>query len=111
MTKKSYRKLIAGHLQWSLVGLIIALFVAFVSSDHRAVVYGIPLAPNGRTDLPGVSSVPVPQPLASPLPSAVTAPASAPKVSVKKVVPDTINGELIWPDPWDRISDTPLRNY
>jgi len=31
MTKKSYRKLIAGHLQWSLVGLIIALFAAFIS--------------------------------------------------------------------------------
>jgi hypothetical protein len=100
MTKKAYRKLIVGHLQWSIIGLIIALFVAFITSDHRSVVYGVPAA---ESSMSGVSGVP------AFLPS--TAPASAPKVSAKKVVPDTINGELVWPDPWDQISDTPLRNY
>ena len=95
MTKKAYRKLIAGHLQWSLVGLIIALFVAFVSSDHRSVVYGVPAAESG-----------VSRDLALPT---VLAPASSPSPPAPKggaVVPDTINGELVWPDPWDRITDT-----
>lgn len=100
MTKKTYRKLIAGHLQWSLIGLIIALFIAFVSSDHRSVVYGVPAAESSVTE---VSGIPAPLPFPSP--------ASAPKESVHKVVPDTINGELVWPDPWDQISDIPLRNY
>ena len=78
MTKKAYNKLIAGHLQWSLVGLIVALFVAFVSSDHRLVVYGSPLAPKGSPPAPKGGAV----------------------------APDTINGELVWPDPWDRITET-----
>jgi hypothetical protein len=108
MTKKTYRRLVVGYLQWSIIGLIIALFVAFITSDHRSVVYGVPAA---ESSVAGVSGDPAPLPLASPLPSAVTAPASAPKVSTEKVVPDTINGQLFWPDPWDQISDIPLRNY
>lgn len=104
MTKKAYRKMIAGHLRWSLIGLIITFFVAFITSDHRSVVYGVPAAESSVT---GVSSVP------APLPS--MAPASAPSPLTPKggmlVVPDTINGELVWPDPWDQISDSPLRNY
>lgn len=99
MTKKNYRKLIAGHLQWSLVGLIIALFVAFVTSDHRAVVYGSPLTPKRGNTLPAVESAAseVLAPLAPP------APAAPPQISPEAVVPDTINGELVWPDPWDQI--------
>jgi len=92
MTKKAYRKLIAGHLQWSLVGLIIALFVAFISSDHRSVVYGVSAAESGASEV-----------LA---PSTILAPAAAPEKSPEAVVPDTINGELVWPDPWDRITET-----
>ena len=92
MTKKAYRKLIAGHLQWSLVGLIIALFVAFVSSDHRSVVYGVSAAESGASEV-----------LA---PSTSIAPAAAPIMPPEAVVPDTINGELVWPDPWDQITDT-----
>lgn len=92
MTKKAYRKLIAGHLQWSLVGLIIALLVAFISSDYRSVVYGVPAA----------ESV-VSKDLA---PATSSAPAAAPETTPEAVVPDTINGELVWPDPWDQITDT-----
>jgi|GEM_PF-5275690 hypothetical protein len=90
MTKKAYRKLIAGHLQWSVIGLIIALFVAFIASDHRTMVYGIP-APN------------------APPPS--TAPAAAPQNQLEPVIPDTIDGELVWPDPWDQIAEYPQRDY
>jgi len=97
MTKKAYRKLIAGHLQWSLVGLIIALFVAFISSDHRSVIYGVPAAESG-----------VSKDLA---PATSSAPAAAPETSPAVVVPDTINGELVWPDPWDQITKPSLRNY
>jgi hypothetical protein len=100
MTKKAYNKLIVGYLQWSIIGLTIALFVAFITSDNRSVVYGVPAA---ESSLTGVSGVP------APLPS--IAPASAPKVSAKPMVPDTINGELVWPDPWDKITDSSLRNY
>jgi hypothetical protein len=103
MTKKAYRKLIAGHLQWSVLGLFIALVVAFITSDHRTVVYG------GTGAVSGVSTVSeVPAPTSS-------APASAPSPLTPKggikMVPDTINGELVWPDPWDKITDSPVRNY
>lgn len=92
MTKKAYRKLIAGHLQWSLVGLIIALLVAFISSDYRSVVYGVPAAESGVSkDLAPATSI---------------APAAAPIKPPQALVPDTINGELVWPDPWDQITDT-----
>ncbi|MGK0451018.1 MAG: hypothetical protein ACJAXE_001682 [Neolewinella sp.] len=91
MTKKAYRKLIAGHLQWSVIGLIIALFVAYVSSDHRSVIYGVPAAESVVSkDLAPATSI---------------APAAAPEKSPEAVVPDTINGELVWPDPWDRITE------
>lgn len=96
MTKKAYRKLIAGHLQWSLVGLIIALFVAFISSDHRSVVYGMPAADSGMVK--GLAFPPF------------TAPATAPGSTLTPkegiVIPDTVNGVLVWPDPWDQITDT-----
>jgi len=92
MTKKAYRMLIAKHLQWSLLGLIIALFVAFVSSDRRSVVYGVPAAESG-----------VSKDLA---PATLLTPAAAPQTPPEAVAPDTINGELVWPDPWDQITDT-----
>lgn len=92
MTNKAYRKLIAGHLQWSIIGLIIALTVAFVTSDHRSVVYGVPAVESSGTGVSGI--------LASP---PYIAPASAPEKTAKAVVPDTINGVLVWPDPWDQI--------
>lgn len=89
MTKKAYRRLIAGHLEWSIIGLIIALFVAFITSDHRSVVYGVPAAESGASRAPTSA-----------------APASARQMSLEAVIPDTINGELVWPDPWDRITDS-----
>jgi len=92
MTKKAYRKLVTGHLQWSLIGLIIAFFVAFITSDHRGVVYGVP-----ATEF-----------IALPI---STAPAAAPPKQLEPVIPDTIHGKLVWPDPWDQITDFPLRNY
>lgn len=97
MTKKAYRKMIAGHLQWSLVGLVVAMFVAFISSDHRLVVYGIP--GSGTEALESIA------PLTS------TAPASAPEKLYVPVVPDTIDGALVWPDPWDKITGYPQLNY
>jgi hypothetical protein len=100
MTKKAYNKLIAGHLQWSIIGVFLALLIAFATSDHRSVVYGVPAAESSVTE---VSGVPAPLPF--------PAPASAPKVSVKQTVPDTVNGVLLWPDPWDQISEPSLRNY
>jgi hypothetical protein len=111
MTKKAYRRLIAGHLQLSILSLIIALFVAFITSDHRSVVYGVPAAESSVT---GVSNVPAPLPSTAPVRQAQGPPASAPSPPAPKggaLVPDTVNGELVWPDPWDQISDIPLRNY
>lgn len=99
MTKKNYRKLIAGHLQWSLVGLIIALFVAFISSDHRYVVYGVPATESAAS---GVLASPTSTSPVLRLRSATTA---APQTSPEAVVPDTINGELVWSDPWDQITE------
>lgn len=100
MTKKAYKKMVVGHLQWSMIGMIIALVVAFVSSDHRSVVYGVPAAETSVAVVSG-DTAPLPFP----------APASAPKVSVKQTVSDTVNGVLVWPDPWDQISEPSLRNY
>jgi hypothetical protein len=100
MTKKAYNKLIAGHLKWSLVGLTIALFVAFATSDHRLVVYGVPAAESSVTEFSEILAPPT-----------FFAPASAPKVSAEKIVPDTMTGELVWPDPWDKITEPSLRNY
>jgi hypothetical protein len=94
MTKKAYRKLIAGHLQWSMIGLIVALFVAFISSDHRTMVYG---------ESPSIA------------PPTSIAPAAAPSPLTPKggtpVIPDTVDGKLVWPDPWDQIAEYPQRNY
>lgn len=105
MTKKAYRMLIAKHLQWSLVGLIIALFVAFVSSDHRSVVYGVPPAKSGVSkDLAPATST-----ASTPIESGgltSVSPAAALIKPPQAVVPDTINGELVWPDPWDQITET-----
>ena len=95
MTKKAYRKLIVGHLQWSIIGLIIALFVAFVSSDHRSVVYGVPAAESAASEI--LAPLTLPAPAVAPSPP-------APKGG--GMVPDTINEELVWPDPWDRITET-----
>ena len=95
MYKRNDRKLIAGHLQWSLVGLIIALFAAFISSDYRSVVYGMPEAESVASEESGILA-----------PSTSTAPAAAPQTSPEAVVPDTINGELVWPDPWDQITES-----
>jgi hypothetical protein len=92
MTKKTYRRLVVGYLQWSIIGLIIALFVAFISSDPRSVVYGVPAAGSAAS---GDLALPT-----------STAPASAPIKPPEAVAPDTINGELVWPDPWDRITNS-----
>lgn len=92
MTKKAYRKLVISYLQWSVIGLIVALTIAFVSSDHRSVVYGVP----------GVGSVDEVT-VAAPASSTYSAPATAPEKVPEAVIPDTVNGVLIWPDPWDQI--------
>jgi len=39
-------------------------------------------------------------------PATSSAPAAAPETTPEAVVPDTINGELVWPDLWDKITDT-----
>jgi hypothetical protein len=85
MTKKVYRKLIIGHLQWSMIGLTIALFVAFIGSDYRSVVYGVSVAESEESEV-----------------SEILAPVAEPK-GLLRVVPGTTNGKLVWPDPWDQI--------
>jgi hypothetical protein len=103
MTKKTYRKHIVGHLQWSVIGLFIALAVAFVASDHRFVVYGVPAAESAVSEVTGIHA-----------PATSFAPASAPGSLTPRgieVVPDMINGELVWPDPWDKITNFSRRNY
>ncbi|MEL7160501.1 MAG: hypothetical protein AAFN92_07070 [Bacteroidota bacterium] len=86
------------YYRWSIIGLGIALFVALISSDHRFSDYGIRAAELGASEVIA--------------PSTILAPAAAPRkleqVETEMVVPDTVNGELVWPDPWDEIvSDRP----
>lgn len=97
MTKKTYGLLVVNHLQWSVIGLFVALSVAFISLDYGVVVYGAPAAESAVSEILAPLSPP--------------APAAAPQKPAESVVPDTINGELVWPDPWDEIADYPLRNY
>lgn len=104
MTKKAYRKMVIGYLQWSVIGLVIALVTVFVNSDYRTVVYGVPVTKASMTEALGVpASLPY------------TAPASAAKEAKKRgvdtTVPDTINGELVWPDPWGAIKSSSGADY
>jgi hypothetical protein len=111
MTKKTYRKHIVGHLQWSAIGLFIALAVAFVASDHRFVVYGVPAAESAVSEVTGIHAPATSFAPAFRLRSVTTsAPGSLTPRGIE-VVPDTINGELVWPDPWDKITNFSRRNY
>ena len=86
MTKNTSPKLLGGYLQWSVIGLAIALFVAFAASDSRSVVSGELAAEADESEVSGILEASV-----------------SPNVLSQKVIPDTVNGSLVWPDPWDRI--------
>ena len=106
MTKKTDRKLIAGHLQGSIVGVIVALTIGLATSDNWSVIDGKAAAESSRSGVSGVSAPPT-------FPASTSAPglspAAAPPKTPARVVPDTVNGELVWPDPWDQISEPTLR--
>lgn len=106
MIKRAIRKLIAGHLQWSLFGLVFALFVGFICSDYRFVVSGSPAA---DSEVSKVLAYPASM---APRLERDRAPAFAPRSHLIPkggvVIPDTVNGVLVWPDPWHQITDPDL---
>jgi hypothetical protein len=94
----------AGKHEWEQYDpwhAINALFVAYVRSDHRSVVSDGLIEASTGPESPAISTSVVPASAPSPL---------TPKGGIK-VVPDTINGELIWPDPWDKITEYSQRSY
>lgn len=87
---------------WSLLGVGLALAVAALAgggggaregdrSGVEAVEVDGPGAVSGRAATGGGLA-----------PATYFAPASAPN-GATAVVPDTVDGEVIWPDPWDEI--------
>lgn len=83
--------LLTGYRGWALLGLVIAV---------GAGVLQVYLEPAEQVFI---------------APSTHIAPAAAPKETpaklLEKVVPDTVNGELVWPDPWDQIVEPAYRGY
>ena len=107
MSNRTSQRAIPVHIVWSVIGLIIAVSIAFLSSASWLKTDEAPATE------PSVAEVPTRiAPPTSPAPAA--APVSVPSVPDEEgemVVPDTINGELVWPDPWDQIIPPKIKYY